>query len=295
VAALLACALAGVLVGATLAGTWWLVGGVVLVQAVLVAGVVRTDLAPALRACGAVALVAGAAGTAAVAALDPGVPPDALTPLVAVVGLGLIAMTVVQLARRDGRGRLTASLTAGVLMLALVAAAGVWVGVDVYPAGPAALLAALAGLAVAVAFAVFPGPRWLWVVGGTIAAAATGLLVQTYAPQAADADLAVLPAALLAGAAGLAGWAGLLVARWFASDVGVGSHREVPAPAPQAVGVGQSVDAAIDVHPVASTSQVPEQPVAHRHPGAAGVLLTAALPLVLAAPVVFGVGWLLLA
>jgi hypothetical protein len=69
----------------------------------------------------------------------------------------------------------------------------------------------------------------------------------------------------------------------------------VPAPAPQAVGVGQSVDAAIDVHPVASTSQVPEQPVAHRHPGAAGVLLTAALPLVLAAPVVFGVGWLLLA
>ena len=286
VPALLASALAGLLVGAVLAGGSWPVAAVAVVQVVLVLGVARTDLAPAVRASGAVAGVAGVAGAVAVSVRVPGEAPDSLLPLAAVVGLGLVAMALVQLARRDGRGRLTASLTAGVLMLVLVAAAGVWVGAGVYPSGPAALLAALAGLAVAVAFAVFPGPRWLWVAGGTVAAVGVGLLVHSYAPQAADAALGAVPAALVAGAAGLAGWAGLGVARWLVEDEG---SRDAGAPSPAAAAAAAD-DGAIEVlnaPPLAGPDATPDG-----RPALASTLLSAALPLVLSAPVVFAVGWL---
>jgi hypothetical protein len=290
---LLACALAGVLVGATLAGTWWVVAAVVVVQAVLVLGVVRTDLAPALRPSAAVALVAGVAGAVAVALLEPGAVSDSLTPLAAAVGLGLVAMAVAQLARRDGRDRLTASLAAAVLMLALVAAAGVWVGLHVRPAGPAAMLVALAGLAVGIAFTVFPGPRLLWVVAGTVAATGTGLLVQSYAPQAADAGLGAPPAALVAGTAAFVGWVGLFVAQWFVTDAGLGRVGVVASPTSHAFPVGLGAGAAIDT-PLESPFDFAaggEPSVATR---AGFVLLTAALPLVLAAPAVLAVGWLCL-
>jgi hypothetical protein len=178
---------------------------------------------------------------------------------VAAGGLGIVAMAVVQLARRDGRARLTASFTTGVAMLALVVTAATWVGLAVYPAGPAVLLVTLTGLAVGVAFDVFPGPRWLWITGGAVAAGGAGLLVQTYAPQASElASQGDLPggapvAALLAAAAGLAGALGLAVARWFAAD-------------PQAV-------------PTRSAS----------------ALLTACVPVVMAAPVAVAVGLLVIA
>jgi hypothetical protein len=255
-AALLASALAGALVGATLLGTPALAAAVVLVQVLLVAGIAATSDLPALRASGAVVLLAGAGSVAAVVLRDPGLPLTSLDPLVAAGGLGIVALAVVQLARRDGRDRLTASLTTGVAMLALVVTAATWVGLAVYPAGTAALLVTLTGVAVAVAFDVFPGPRWLWVAGGAVAAAGAGLLVQTYAPQASDlAAQGDLPggapvAALLAGAAGLAGALGLAVARWLAADP----------------------------HAVASR--------------AASALLMATLPVVLAAPVALAVGLL---
>ncbi len=240
-AALLASALAGALVGATLLGTPALAAGVVVVQLLLVLGVVASSDLPALRASGVVALLAGAGSVAAVVLRDPGLPLSSLDPLVAAGGLGVVALAVVQLARRDGRARLTGSFTTGVAMLALVVTAAIWVG-----------------LAVGVAFDVFPGPRWLWVTGGTIAAAGAGLLVQTYAPQAAElaSQGDRLPggapvAALLAGGAALAATLGLAVARWLTTD----------------------------------PSAIPAR--------AASALLTATVPVVLAAPVTLAVGLLI--
>jgi hypothetical protein len=256
VAALLASALAGLLVAATLGGRYAVAAAVAGVQALLVLGLVRADVAPATRVGGVVALLAGIAGALVVAVRDPGLAPSSLQPLAAVVGLGLVAMAVVQLARRDGRASLTASLSASVTMLALGAMAAVWVGLAVYPAGPAAMLVALTAVAVAVFFAVFPGPRWLWVVAGTAGAIGAGLLVQSYAPQASEAGLGVVPAALLAAGASLAAWTGLGVARWVVQD---GAAAGEPA---------------YDVSALTSA------------------LLVATLPLALAAPVVFAAGLL---
>ncbi len=257
-AALLASALAGALVGATLLGTPALAAGVVVVQLLLVLGVVASSDLPALRASGVVALLAGAGSVAAVVLRDPGLPLSSLDPLVAAGGLGVVAQAGVQLARRDGPARQTGALTTGVAMLALVVTAAIWVGLAVYPAGPAALLVAFTGLAVGVAFDVFPGPRWLWVTGGTIAAAGAGLLVQTYAPQAAElaSQGDRLPggapvAALLGGGAALAATLGLAVARWLTTD----------------------------------PSAIPAR--------AASALLTATVPVVLAAPVTLAVGLLI--
>jgi hypothetical protein len=242
-AALLASALAGALVGATLTGPVGVAVGVAVLQLLLVLGLQRSSGLPALRASGAVALVAGV-GSSVLVLLRPQVLlPQSLEPLVAFAGLGMVAMAVVQLARRDGRAQLTDSLTTAVTMLALSVIAATWVGLAVAPAGPAVMLVALAGVAVAVAFDVFPGPRWLWVVGGTIAAAGAGLLVQTYAPQATEAALAPGPAALVAAAAGLAATAGLGVARRLVPPGGTGSALLIAAvplliAAPVVVGVG---------------------------------------------------------
>ncbi len=244
--ALLASALAAGLVAATLVGPAGVAVAVAVLQLLLVLGVVRSSALPALRASAVVALAAGV-GSSALVLVRPEVPlPQSLEPLVAAAGLGMVAMAVVQLARRDGRAQLTASLTTAVTMLALAVVAATWVGLALAPAGPAVMLVALAAVAVAAAFDVFPGPRWLWIAGGTVAAVGTGLLVQSYAPQAAEAGLTPGPAALVAAVAGLAATAGLGVA----SRLGAASGERGSA------------------------------------------LLMAAVPLLLAAPVVVGVGLL---
>jgi hypothetical protein len=256
VAPLITSALAGVLVAATLSGRYALAGGVALVQAVLLLGLVRAWDAPAARTCGVVALLAGLATAGVLVLRDPTLELDALLPLAPAAGLGLVAVAVVQLARRDGRARLTASLTFGVTAVVVVVALVMWLALWSDPAGAAALLLALAGVATAAAFAVFPGPPVLWVLGGTVAAAGVGLLVQSYAPQATQAAVYPGPAVVLAAASGLAAAGGLWVTRLVLADVPAGT----PAPT-----------------------------------GATAALLTAAVPLVLAAPVAYGLGWSLLA
>jgi hypothetical protein len=252
-AALLASALAGVLVAGTVGGRYALAGAVALAQLVLVLGIARGSNIPGSRISAAVALVAGVA-TVGLIATQPEAPPDpdTLLPLVGTAGLGFVAMIVVQLLRRDGRERLTASLTLGVTTLLLATVGATWLGLWGEDIGTALLLLALAGTATAAAIAAFPGPLSLWALGATIAAASVGLLLHSYAPQVADVDLNPGVAALVGGVSGLAAVIGLGAARMVAADSTIGG-RPMPA--------------------------LP-----------AG-LLSAALPVVVAAPVAFAVGW----
>ncbi len=252
-AALLASAVAGVLVAASLGGQWVLAAAVVGLQALLILGFVRATDVPAARASGAVALVAGALASGLVAAEAAGsLDPQTLRPVLVASGGGFVALVIVQLARRDGRARLTASLSLGVTMLVLASSASIWLGLGTDDPGEAVLLVALAGAATAAAIAAFPGPLLLWAVGGGIAAASVGLIMDAYAPPIADSSLSAAAAALVAGMSGLAAVAGLWVARLIRDDRVV---EDAPMPS--------------GVH----------------------AMLAASLPVVLAAPVAFTAAW----
>lgn len=254
-AALLASALAGLLAAAALGGRVLLALGVGVVQVLLLAGMVRATDVPARLTSALVALAAGLAAAGFVVARD-GVAADegadTLTPLIVAAGLGFVAMVVVQLTRRDGRDRLTASLTLGVTALLLVVSSTAWLGVGDDDAGTAVLLLALAGTATGAAFAAFPGSLLLWAIGGGIAAASVGVLLQAHAATVADTDVGAGAAALAAGACGAAAVAGV----WILSLV----RR----------------DRALDGADVS---------------GAPDALLVSTLPLVVAAPAAFAVAW----
>lgn len=262
-AALLASALAGVLVVACMGGRYALAAGIVLVQVLVLGGIVLASDVPARRSSALVALVAGLGAAVFVvargemaAADDPSAEADlllaSLTPLLVATGAGFVGMAVVQLARRDGRDRLTASLTLGVTALLLAVTSAAWLGIADDEVGRALLLASLAGTATGAAIAAFPGPLLLWAVGGTIAAGGVGLLLQAYAEPVADSGLHPFVTALAAGACGLAAVAGLWVVRLARGDRERAGHPWGAAPI---------------------------------------ALLTSALPLVVAAPVAFGVAW----
>jgi len=253
VAALLASALAGLLVAGTLGGRYALAGAVALAQLILVLGSARASDVPASRVSGAVALLAGLITVGLIVSRpEQTLEVDALLPVVGTAGLGFVAMIVVQLVRRDGRERLTTSLTVGVMTLLLAVGGAIWLGLWGDDLGTALLLLALAGTATAAAIASFPGPPSLWAIGGAIASASVGLLLHTYAPQVSDLDLNPGVAALVAGVSGLAGLVGVGAARLAAADQAMGG------------------------------SAMPALPAG---------LLSAALPVVVAAPVAFGLGW----
>ena len=251
--------MAGLLVGATLLGRWALAGMVGVLQALLLLGLVRGSDVPAARTSGVIALVIGL-GALALVATGPEVPVGSaeLVPVAAAPGAALVAMAVVQLARRDGRARLTSSLSFGVTSAVLASAGVLWLALGSDPDGETALLVALAGAATAAAFAVFPGPRLLWTVGGTVAAAGVGLLVQASDPAAAGGSVDPGPATVLAAAAGVAAVAGLWVCRLVAADGAATSN---------AAGAGP--------------------------PDVPRLLTTASIPLVLSAAATLGVAWIL--
>lgn len=251
-ASLAASALAGLLVAASLSGRPLLAAAVVSVLALLMLGVVRAADIPASKASALVALLAGALAAGMVASNEGALDVDALRPVLVAVGGGFVATVIVQLTRRDGRERLTASWTLGVTALVLSAAAATWLGLGDDDLGSALLPLALAGVATAAAIAVFPGPQWLWAIGGTIGAASVGPIMAAYAPAVAETAITPGQAALVAGTSGLAAACGLWVARLVRDD--------------------------------RSPSQAPMS-------GQASLLLTAALPVVLAAPVAFAAAW----
>ena len=175
---LLASATAGLLVAATLLGRNAVAGAVAIVQAVLLLSLVRPSDVPAARTSGVLALLIGLTSTALVA-IGPDEPPGSaeLLPVLAAPGVALVAMAAVQLARRDGRARLTASFTFSVTAAVLAVALTLWLVLGGGPDGEAAILVSLAGAATAAAFVIFPGSRPLWALGGAVAAGGAGLLV----------------------------------------------------------------------------------------------------------------------
>lgn len=218
-AALLASALAGALVAASLGGTYSLAAGVAVVQVLLLFGLVRSADVPAGRVSALLALVAGLASGAAVVLTANGAFDGAvLEPVLIAQGAGFVALVVVQLARRDGRDRLTASLTFGVTALLLTSAAVGWLALGGDTVGEAMLLLGLTGVAVAAAIMIFPGPGWLWVIGGTIGAASVGLILQAYIEPVDDANVGPLVAAVVSGAAGFAATIGVSAARKIRDD-----------------------------------------------------------------------------
>lgn len=221
-AALVASALAGGLVAASWLGDAYAIGaGIAVVQLLLVVGLARSTDVPAARTSATLALVAGlGSGAYVILTAEAPVDSDALAPVLVAVGAGFVSMVIVQLARRDGRGRLTASLTFGVTMLLLTAASVSWLVLGSDTVGEGILLIALTGVAVGAAIMIFPGPEPLWVLGGTIGAGSVGLIMQAYLEPVEAADLGPLAAAVVAGACGLAGSVGVWAARLLRDDPG---------------------------------------------------------------------------
>jgi hypothetical protein len=253
-AALVASALAGALVAASwFGGRYGLAAGVAAVQALLVVGLARTVVVPAGRVSSAVALLAGLGSGGYVAATAEGpFDPDTMAPVLVAVGAGFVGMVIIQLARRDGREGLTPSLTFGVTALILTTATIGWLALGTDSAGETMLLVGLTGAAVGAAIMVFPGPVPIWVVGGTIAAASVGVILQTYVEPIDAADLGRLAAAAMAGLCGFASTVGIWAARLLRDETLLGGH-------------------------VSPQTYVPPSPLTH-------LLTVAALPLALAAP-----------
>ena len=205
-----------------------MVAAIALVQLLLVVrwfGVL--DVSAAARGGALVGAAAAIGADLAVALRDERRP---LTPVTAVLGLAVLAALLHQLLRRDGRDRLTASLTATVALAAVTGLGSCYLGAQSSRDGTAFVIAGVAGAAAAVVAAALPGPE---VAGGCLG--------------------------LIAGA-GAGAVAGVL------SDLGAGTGV--------LVGLGCSAAAAV-------TAAVARRAV---HPDP---LVTAGLPLLLAAPVAF--------
>jgi hypothetical protein len=122
-ASLATAALAATMALASAAGGAIFAGAVALVQVLFTLGSVRSVAVPSARPAAWLALAAGlGALTWVYLEESPG-----LTPLVAVLGPTLVVAIVIQLVRRDGRPRLTASLSLSVAACVLAMLPVMWV------------------------------------------------------------------------------------------------------------------------------------------------------------------------
>ena len=157
-------AIAGMETGALAVGVL-----VLAVQAVVVARWYAAVDVPGAR--GGVVLAGGAAVAAdlLVAARDD---PHPMSPAAAVGGLAVLAALLHQLTRRDGRGRLTASLGATVTLAAVVVLAAGYVAATAADGGGRLVVAGLVGAGlVGLTTLVAPGapaPHWLVVSLGVV-------------------------------------------------------------------------------------------------------------------------------
>jgi hypothetical protein len=193
-----AAACAGLLVAASAGGRVWLAVALAVVQLLLVAGWFRAaELTARWHVAGAVVAVAG--GVAADVSLLRSHDHSDVRALTAVLAVVLGLAFVVQLARRDGRARLTDALTATVGAGALAVATAVLLGVRGGRAGTDVVVVAL----VAGGLAVLPVqrhlPRWVSLPLGLLVGVAVGAAVGAQTSQVgggAGVALAVTAAAL---------------------------------------------------------------------------------------------------
>jgi hypothetical protein len=256
VSSLLAAGLIGVLAVGSAAGGEFLAAGVLIAHVVFVMGAVRVAPIPAAGGAAWLAMLVGvgATGWTAWAGL-PG-----LAPLAKILGPAFVLAIVIQLFRRDGRPRLTASLTLTVAACVLAALPAAWVGLRYADGG---------GHAVA-----------LGLLGAGVVVLADALGVSATLRRL----LAVLIAAALA--AGLVMWLDSFSAVPAVSAVTVAAFGAVMAIVALA---------AVDVLAAESRRRTGEPlVVAHTRDAAAAVSpLRVAMPIVVAAPVVYVLGRIL--
>jgi hypothetical protein len=176
--AVAACVAAGLalVLGLSAAGpTAVLVAAVALLQ-VLVAlrWFAVLDIDAAARGGAIVGAVAAISADLAVALRDDRHP---LAPVTAVLGLSMLAALVHQLIRRDGRARLTASLSATVALAAVGALGTGYLGAQSSREGTAFVAAALAAAAVAVVATAVPGPVVAGAAAALVGGVASGVVV----------------------------------------------------------------------------------------------------------------------
>jgi hypothetical protein len=175
VAAFVAAGLAVVLGLAAAGPVGVLVAAVALVQLLVVARwFAALDVSAAARG-GAVIGAAAAIGADLVVALRDDRRP--LAPVSAVLGLAMLAALVQQLSRRDGRDRLTASLSTTVSLAAVAALGSCYLGAQSSRDGSAFVVAAVAGAAAAVLAAALPGPEIVGAGAGLVAGVGAGAVV----------------------------------------------------------------------------------------------------------------------
>lgn len=143
---LLAAGLIAVLAVGSAAGGMFLAGGVLIAQVIFLMGAVRLAPVPAANAAAWLALVVGVGATGWTAWAElPG-----LAPVAALLGPALVLAVVIQLFRRDGRPQLTASLTLTVAACVLAVLPVAWIGLRYAEGGGHAVALGLLGAGVAV-------------------------------------------------------------------------------------------------------------------------------------------------
>jgi hypothetical protein len=192
--AALTVALAGALALAAYAAEAPVVLAVLVVQGLLVWGWYDALDVPG-RTGGSV--LAGAAAVTADVLLLVRDDSRALTPVTGVLAVAMIGAMVHQLARRDGRQRLTESLTATMTLVVLATLGALFVSSEQTLGGPALVALAALSAAVAAGASMLPLPTALVTGGAAVGGLLLGLLV------AGITDLTVGPA-LTTGAAAAA-------------------------------------------------------------------------------------------
>lgn len=222
-AALLAAGLAGVLVLAALVGTPLLAAGVAVVVVVLTLGAVRPAEVPGSGRAAGLALVVGLTGLVALVVDDGG----DVGSLTAVLGPSVVAAIALQIARRDGRPRLTASLTLAVTACALALLPAMWVALRESVDGRASVLVGLTGLGVATLVEGVPGSRGLIRTLAVLAAGASGALL-SFAVMAVRDAAPPLNAVVLATFAAVATTAANAAVDRIAAEAQVLVGRDAP-------------------------------------------------------------------
>lgn len=212
-----------------------LLAAVVLAQGLVVAGWHRSLAVPGARGGLVVAAVAALASDGLVLA-DAGDRPLSAVP--GVLALAVLAGLVHQLARRDGRDRLNASLTATVSLAALATLGSIFLAVQDAEGGVALVGAAAVPAALVVAGRVarqgLRGPGWadLAVMTAATAGAASAVV--------ALGGLSPVPALAVAGTSAVVALAAaVLASRSAAPDIGVGAALPVVLAGPVAYVLGR--------------------------------------------------------
>jgi hypothetical protein len=266
VSALLTLAFSAVLVLAGYAHESVVALTVVLLQGALAFTWHDATAVPGRRGGAFVAMLAGAG--ASIAVLLDGATGE-VTPLLGAVGIGFVLAMLHQLARRDGRPEVVASLSGTVTLVALAVLPATWIAERESRGGVAVLACAATAAAVAVLGTLLS--RWPTLGGllGIVAGTAAGAAAATFDPVLASSGR------WIAATAAFVAVMAVTIARYSTAAAQAGDRaRPVPVGAPE----------------VPEVPGPPTPPPAPDRVRQAQVLVAAALPLVLVGPAAYVLG-----